>query len=99
MNDDSALQARRILVTGVVQGVGYRWNMVQQAQRRGLVGWVRNRRDGSVEALAQGSNEALAELIAWARIGPRGAQVEHVHIEQESLAANTLCDFIQRSTA
>lgn len=99
MNDDSALQARRIIVTGVVQGVGYRWNIVQQAQRLGLVGWVRNRRDGNVEAFAQGSNEALAALIAWSRAGPAGARVDHVHVEQASLADDTLKDFIQRATA
>lgn len=99
MSHDSSLQARRIVVTGVVQGVGYRWNTVQQAQLLGLLGWVRNRRDGSVEAVAQGSSEMLVTLIAWLRIGPAGARVDHVHVEQESLADDTLKDFVQRPTA
>ena len=98
MSDDSALQARRILITGVVQGVGYRWSMVQQAQGLGLVGWVRNRRDGSVEALAHGSNGALAVLIAWARIGPAGASVTQVHVAKE-VAGEIFDGFVQRPTA
>ena len=98
MSNDPVLQARRIIVTGVVQGVGYRWSMVQKAQRLGLVGWVQNHRDGSVEALAQGNNEALVALIAWSRIGPAAAQVNHVHVEHESHTEDTLKDFIQRAT-
>jgi acylphosphatase len=98
VSDESSLQARRILVTGVVQGVGYRWSMVQQALGLGLTGWVRNRSDGSVEALAQGSNKALAELVAWARIGPRGAQVAHVHIERIVGGEDLREHFVQRPT-
>ena len=99
MNDDSALQTRRILVTGFVQGVGYRWSMVQQAQGLGLTGWVRNLNNGSVEALAQGNNEALAALIAWARIGPQGAQVQHVHVERLTQFEDLGTHFIQIATA
>ena len=98
MSATSACEVRRIVVTGGVQGVGYRWNMVQQAQRLGLVGWVRNRRDGSVEAVAFGSNEAVAALIAWARNGPAGAKVKHVHVERPTQFDALGEQFVQRAT-
>jgi len=66
---------RRFVVTGMVQGVGFRAALRDEARRHGLSGWVRNRREGSVEALAQGDGEAVEKLLAWAGHGPRGAQV------------------------
>jgi acylphosphatase len=75
------VEARHIVVTGQVQGMGYRWSMVARANEIGVSGWVRNRRDGSVEACLCGEGEAVARLIAWARRGPAGASVEHVHVE------------------
>ena len=98
MSATSACEVRRIVVTGGVQGVGYRWNMVQQAQRLGLIGWVRNRRDGSVEAVACGGDEALAALIAWSRIGPTGAQVKQVHVERPAQFEDLGEHFVQRTT-
>ena len=80
MNRLNASEARHLLITGKVQGVGYRWNMLHQATQLGIAGWVRNRHEGSVEALACGDDESLAALIAWARHGPPGAQVSHVHV-------------------
>jgi len=75
------IQIRRLTVTGAVQGVGYRHGMSREAQRLGIFGWVRNRGDGSVEALIEGSAEAVAAIIAWARHGPPGARVVHVAVE------------------
>jgi acylphosphatase len=66
---------RHIRVSGRVQGVGYRAALRDEAARRGVTGWVRNRADGSVEALVQGSGESLKRLIDWARRGPPGARV------------------------
>ena len=65
----------RLEITGRVQGVGFRYAMREEALRRGVRGWVRNRRDGSVEALVQGESGAVEALVAWARQGPPGAHV------------------------
>jgi len=74
-------EKRRLVISGLVQGVGYRHGMVMAAQRHGVTGWVRNRRDGSVEAMVSGHAEAVAAMIAWARHGPAGAEVAHVAVE------------------
>jgi acylphosphatase len=74
------MAAHRILVTGIVQGVGFRYSTCNEAVRLGVHGWVRNRRDGSVEILIVGEDRACDELVAWARHGPRGAKVESVEL-------------------
>jgi len=70
----------RLRIFGVVQGVGYRWSMVQEARRLGVRGGVRNRRDGSVEAIVAGPQEALDQIIDWAREGPPSAAVTRVDV-------------------
>ena len=72
---------RRLEISGRVQGVGFRYAIQHEATRRGVSGWVRNRRDGSVEALVHGPSDAVEALIAWARQGPPGALVDEMKIE------------------
>ena len=79
--DNSAEKVRvHLLITGRVQGVYYRASMLQEAQRLGLTGWVMNRPDGSVEAVAEGWQAKIEELIAWCRQGPQGARVSQVEV-------------------
>lgn len=74
---------RRLVIVGRVQGVGYRQSMLRKAHALGVRGWVRNRLDGSVEAVAQGTPDTVAALMAWARHGPRTAGVERVEVEPD----------------
>jgi len=67
-----------LIVTGRVQGVFYRQSTLQEAQRLGLRGWVANLPDGSVEIEAEGEEGAVADLVAWAKVGPPAAHVDHV---------------------
>ncbi|MBI4995632.1 MAG: acylphosphatase [Rhodocyclales bacterium] len=90
------MEVRRLVITGMVQGVGYRYGMVAAARRLDVTGWVRNRRDGSVEATIAGSAEAVAAMIDWARRGPAGAEVAHVAVE---LGSGDFTGFEQRPTA
>ena len=68
-------------ISGRVQGVYYRASMLQEAQRLGVTGWVMNRADGSVEAVAEGWQAKIEELIAWCRQGPQGARVADVAVQ------------------
>jgi len=90
--------ARRIVVHGRVQGVGFRYATVEAARALGVDGWVRNRRDGTVEALLQGEEDAVERAIAWARRGPPAASVERVDIE-ETGSSPGLAGFSQAPTA
>lgn len=74
------MDARHFTITGAVQGVGFRYAMCAQARRLQVAGWVRNRADGSVEALAIGDQAALESLAQWARRGPPAAQVHAVQV-------------------
>ena len=73
---------RHVVARGRVQGVGYRAFVAEEALRRGLDGWVRNRRDGTVEAVFSGADETVAAIIAACRLGPPAARVEAVDTEE-----------------
>lgn len=72
--------AKHLIISGVVQGVGYRYSMVHEAQRLGVTGWVRNRRDGTVEAAVDGPSDAVDAMVQWARRGPPAAKVIDVSV-------------------
>ncbi len=88
-----ALFTRHLRIAGKVQGVGYRAGFAREAQRLGLHGWVRNRLDGTVEALAQGDAAAVSEIIAWAHHGPGLARVDHVLVTEVNDASITPAGF------
>lgn len=74
--------ARHLRITGRVQGVGYRASFAAQAQAMKLAGWVRNRQDGSVEAMVRGSPESLRDITEWAHRGPANAAVREVSVAE-----------------
>ena len=75
------MEKRHLVIHGRVQGVGFRASLAWEAQTQGITGWVRNRSDGTVEALICGSGEVVAAMIAWARRGPPGARVDRIEVE------------------
>jgi acylphosphatase len=75
-------EARRFVVRGRVQGVGFRWFVEREAHMLGVAGWVRNNPDGSVEVLAMGTRDQLAGLRSRLRQGPRAARVDDVEEAQ-----------------
>ncbi len=77
-HDGEPLVAVRIIVTGRVQGVGFRWCALEEGRRLGVRGWVRNLRDGSVEASVEGTSEQVGAMSRWLRKGPRGAAVKEL---------------------
>jgi acylphosphatase len=87
---------RHVTIRGLVQGVGFRHYMRREALRLGVAGWVRNRHDGSVEAVVHGSCDAVDALIGWAQHGPPSARVTDVQVTEES---GTFEGFEQRPTA
>jgi acylphosphatase len=74
--------ARRYVITGRVQGVGFRWFAHDAAAREGVHGWVRNLADGSVEVVAEGDQAAVDGLEASVRRGPSSARVERFDVEE-----------------
>ena len=74
---------RKVTVHGSVQGVGFRYGVCAAALTRGVAGWVRNRPDGTVEAVFEGDPEAVESLVRFCRQGPRGAAVDRVAVEEE----------------
>jgi acylphosphatase len=77
-----AMITRHLLIQGLVQGVGFRQYMVFKAQQLGISGWVRNRSDGSVEAVVQGTEDTVAAIIECAQRGPRASQVSGVTVSE-----------------
>jgi len=73
---------KHLQISGRVQGVGFRYHMCRVAIEFGVTGWVRNRRDGSVEAMVAGAPDAVEKIIAWARRGPGHAVVTAVEINE-----------------
>ena len=86
------MQARRYIVRGRVQGVGFRWFVDYEARQLGLAGWVRNQSDGTVEVLAMGTEEQLAALQQKLHKGPRAARVDAV-LESATEAIDGLTTF------
>jgi acylphosphatase len=83
-------KARRFIVHGRVQGVGFRWFVEREAHILGIAGWVRNNPDGSVEVLAMGTRDQLSGLHSRLREGPRAARVDDVEeLEAELIAGLT----------
>jgi acylphosphatase len=87
---DKPIEARRYVVRGRVQGVGFRWFVEREAVLLGVAGWVRNLPDGGVEVLAQGNIHQLAGLRSRLREGPRAARVDSVEdFEAQPIAGVT----------
>ncbi|MEV5508476.1 acylphosphatase [Streptomyces orinoci] len=74
---------KHIIASGLVQGVYYRDTCRAEARRHGVAGWVRNRTDGTVEAVFEGDEDAVERLVRWARQGPDRARVQGVEVEAE----------------
>lgn len=79
---DDDLTTLRLRIEGAVQAVGYRYFAVEEARKLGLDGWIRNRSDGTVEALASGSTSAVEAFVAVCMRGPPGARVTNVDLHK-----------------
>jgi acylphosphatase len=82
-------KAVTVKVIGRVQGVSFRWYAVQEAERLGVTGWVRNEPDGSVGAHVEGEEDAVDEMVGWCRRGPSYASVRDVAVSQAQPAGAT----------
>jgi len=81
-SEKSIVLARRFLIRGRVQGVGFRWFVEREAHMLQIAGWVRNNPDGTVEILAHGTRDQLAGLHSRLREGPRAARVDEVDVSE-----------------
>ena len=86
-SSEKPIEAKRYLVRGRVQGVGFRWFVEREAHILGIAGWVRNNHDGSVEVLAQGTRDQLSGLHSRLREGPRAARVDAVEVSEANPTA------------
>ncbi|WP_342116828.1 acylphosphatase [Pseudoduganella sp. OTU4001] len=89
----------RLLIEGLVQGVGYRYAFSERAAALGLAGWVRNRANGAVEASVHGPEAAVQAIIEWAHQGPRAARVSRVTVVGEDEPPPAAQQFEIRPTA
>ncbi len=85
---EKTTEARRFLVRGRVQGVGFRWFVEREAHMLGISGWVRNNANGTVEILAQGTSDQLSGLHSRLRQGPRAARVDNVEVSEVRPSTN-----------
>lgn len=76
--------ARHVLVSGRVQGVGFRWYAREKGAELGLAGWVKNLPDGRVEAMLEGEPRAVESMVAWLRKGPSSAKVTNVEVVERA---------------
>jgi acylphosphatase len=95
MSDDD-VTTMRLIIAGRVQGVGFREFARREARALGLKGWVRNRADGSVEAVVMGPTQAIKDFVGKCTRGPLAAQVAHIDLERTDLPEET--DFVFRPT-
>jgi acylphosphatase len=86
-SSEKPIEAKRYLVRGRVQGVGFRWFVEREAHILGIAGWVRNNHDGGVEVLAQGTRDQLSGLHSRLREGPRAARVDAVEVSEATPTA------------
>ncbi len=96
MLDQESIRVR-VLVTGRVQGVGFRYGVVQEARARNLAGWVRNLDMGQVEAVFEGPRREVEAMVAWCRQGPPGSYVRETTVREEPPEGTD--DFSVRPTA
>lgn len=87
-----------VVVSGNVQGVGYRYTARLQADRLGVTGWIRNRRDGTVEAEVEGSLAAVDDMLAWMAEGPPGSTVSDARVTDVTVAQTAGSDATGRRT-
>jgi len=92
ISSEKPVEARRFIVRGRVQGVGFRWFVEREAHILGIAGWVRNNTDGGVEVFAQGTRDQLFGLRSRLQQGPRAARVDGVE-ESETRPADGLSSF------
>jgi len=84
------MAALHLMISGRVQGVGFRWSMCEAALEHGARGWVRNRRDGRVEAVLDGGDAVIAAMLHWAQRGPRSARVDQVETRVATAAETVM---------
>lgn len=87
--------ARRVLISGLVQGVGYRYSLAERARDLHVRGWCRNLPDGRVEAFVQGSHAQIEQILTWMQQGPSQAQVEHLDVEDQAVLEPMLGETIE----
>lgn len=77
------MKRAHVFISGLVQGVSFRFYARQQAQGLGVAGWVKNRSDGRVEAVIEGEGSKVDQMVEWCRQGPEGARIADIHIAWE----------------